>query len=436
MSREETIAQIVMDYLNLSVEGVERELRVSEDIRINKAITIIGPRRAGKTFYILQKFSKLRKAGKAAVFFPLDDDRIYPPTPDDLSTLVRVFYELFPDADEKYLFLDEIQNVPNWELFVKRVMERDGFRVYLTGSSSKLLSREIATALRGRTLTFEMLPFSFREFLRAKGIEVGRYLSTREEAVVKTLLREYLEFGGFPEVVLIEDTYLKRKTLSEYVDVMLYRDVVERHGVKNLKAVRLFLKLLITSFAKEFSVNRTARYMKGIGVDVSKNTLYSYFDYFEEAYVIFPLKKFSYNLREVEKSLPKVYVVDTGLINAYSLRFGETIGRLIENAVFLELRRREKELYYFKDERGREVDFLVKDGKDISELIQVSYSLEAPETFEREISALVNASEKLDCENLTIINWNRDDILEVGGKKVRLIPLWKFLLGGEGNDSP
>ncbi|NJE45879.1 ATP-binding protein [Thermococcus sp. GR7] len=436
MGREETIAQIVMDYLNLSVEGVERELRVSEDIRINKAITIIGPRRAGKTFYILQKFSKLRKAGKAAVFFPLDDDRIYPPTPDDLSTLVRVFYELFPDADEKYLFLDEIQNVPNWELFVKRVMERDGFRVYLTGSSSKLLSREIATALRGRTLTFEMLPFSFREFLRVKGIEVGRYLSTREEAVVKTLLREYLEFGGFPEVVLIEDTYLKRKTLSEYVDVMLYRDVVERHGVKNLKAVRLFLKLLITSFAKEFSVNRTARYMKGIGVDVSKNTLYSYFDYFEEAYVIFPLKKFSYNLREVEKSLPKVYVVDTGLINVYSLRFGETIGRLIENAVFLELRRREKELYYFKDERGREVDFLVKDGKDISELIQVSYSLEAPETFEREISALVNASEKLDCENLTIINWNRDDILEVGGKKVRLIPLWKFLLGGEGNDSP
>lgn len=436
MSREETMAQIVMDYLNLSVEGVERELRISEDIRINKAITIIGPRRAGKTFYILQKFSKLRKAGKAAVFFPLDDDRIYPPTPDDLSTLVRVFYELFPDADEKYLFLDEIQNVPNWELFVKRVMERDGFRVYLTGSSSKLLSREIATALRGRTLTFEMLPFSFREFLRAKGIEVGRYLSTREEAVVKTLLREYLEFGGFPEVVLIEDTYLKRKTLSEYVDVMLYRDVVERHGVKNLKAVRLFLKLLITSFAKEFSVNRTARYMKGIGVDVSKNTLYSYFDYFEEAYVIFPLKKFSYNLREVENSLPKVYVVDTGLINAYSLRFGETIGRLIENAVFLELRRREKELYYFRDERGREVDFLVKDGKDISELIQVSYSLEAPETFEREISALVNASEKLDCENLTIINWNRDDILEVGGKKVRLIPLWKFLLGGDSNDSP
>ncbi|KUH32061.1 hypothetical protein APY94_11135 [Thermococcus celericrescens] len=435
MSREETIAQIVMDYLNLNVEGVERELRVPEDIRVNKAITIIGPRRAGKTFYILQKFSRLRKSGKAAVFFPLDDDRIYPPTPEDLSTLVKVFYELFPDAEEKYLFLDEVQNVPNWELFVKRVMERDGFRVYLTGSSSKLLSREIATALRGRTLTFEMLPFSFREFLRAKGIEVARYLSTREEALLKALLREYLEFGGFPEVVLIEDRYLKRKTLSEYVDVMLYRDVVERHGVKNLKAVRLFLKLLITSFAKEFSVNRTARYMKGIGVEVSKNTLYSYFDYFEEAYVIFQLKKFSYNLREVEKSLPKVYVVDTGLINAYSLRFGETLGRLIENAVFLELKRREKELYYFKDERGREVDFLVKEGKDIPELIQVSYSLETPETFERETSALLGASEELGCENLTIINWDRDEVIEVGGKKIRLIPLWKFLLGGEGDDA-
>ena len=431
MNREEIIAQIIMDYINLSVEGVERELRIPEEIGVNKTITIIGPRRAGKTFYLLQKFSRLRKASKAAVFFPLDDDRIYPPTLDDLSLLVKVFYELFPDAEERYLLLDEIQEVENWELFVKRVMERHGFRVYLAGSSSKLLGREIATALRGRNLTFEMLPFSFREFLKAKGLSTGKHLSTREEGMIKGLLREYLEFGGFPEVVLIEDRYLKRKTLSEYVDVMLYRDVVERHGIKNLKAVRLFLKLLITSFAKEFSVNRTARYMKGIGVDVSKNTLYSYFDYFEEAYVVFPLRKFSYNLKEIEKSLPKIYIVDTGLINAYYPRSTESIGRLMENVVFLELRRREKEAYYFKDERGREVDFLVKDENKVSELIQVSYSIEEPETFKREVSALLSASEKLDCENLTIINWNRDDLIEVEGKKIRLIPLWKFLLGGE-----
>ncbi len=431
MSREETIAQIIMDYLDLSVEGVERELKVPEETGVNKAITIIGPRRAGKTFYLLQKFSKLRKEDKAAVFFPLDDDRIYPPTLEDLSILVKVFYEIFPDAGERYLFLDEVQEVENWELFVKRAVERDGFRVYLAGSSSKLLGREIATALRGRNLTFEMLPFSFREFLNARGVSAGKHLSTRKEAMIKGLLKEYLEFGGFPEVVLIEDKYLKRKTLSEYVDVMLYRDVVERHGIKNLKAVRLFLKLLITSFAKEFSVNRTARYMKGIGVDVSKNTLYSYFDYFEEAYVVFPLRKFSYNIKEIEKSLPKIYVVDTGLINAYSARSGGSIGRLMENAVFLELRRREKEIYYFKDERGREVDFLVKDGNKVSELIQASYSIEEPETFKREISALLSASEKLNCENLTVINWDRDDLIEVKGKKIRLIPLWKFLLGGE-----
>ncbi|NJE62062.1 ATP-binding protein [Thermococcus sp. 21S7] len=430
MSREETISQILMDYLNLSVEGVERELRVPEEISVNKVITIIGPRRTGKTFYLLQKFSKLRKAGKAAVFFPLDDDRIYPPTLDDLSTLVKVFYELFPDAERKYLFLDEIQNVPNWELFVKRAVERDGFKVYLAGSSSKLLSKEIATALRGRTLTFEMFPFSFREFLLAKGFSPGKYLSTREEARVKAMLKEYLAFGGFPEVVLLEDSFLKRKTLSEYVDVMLYRDVVERHNVKNLRAIRMFLKLLMTSFAKEFSINKTARYMRGMGIDVSRNTLYSYFDYFEEAYVIFPLRKFSYNMKEIEKSLPKIYVVDTGLINAYSPRSGESIGRLMENAVFLELRRQEKELYYFKDERGREVDFLVKDGNDVSELIQVSYSIEESTTFEREASALLIASEKFDCENLTVINWDMDDLIDVEGKKIRLIPLWKFLLGG------
>ena len=431
MNREEVIAQVVMDYLNLSVGGIERELSVPDDLAVNKAVTIIGPRRAGKTFYILQKFSRLRSAGKAAVFFPLDDDRIYPPSLDDLSTLVKVFYELFPDAEEKYLFLDEVQEVENWELFVKRALERDGFRVYLTGSSSKLLSREIATALRGRTLTFEMFPFSFREFLRAKGFTPGKYLSTRDEARIKAFLREYLEFGGFPEVVLLDDPFLKRKTLSEYVDVMLYRDVVERHNVKNLKAIRLFLKLLMASFAKEFSVNRAARYMKGMGVEVSRNTLYSYFEYLEEAYLVFPLKKFSHNIREIEKSLPKVYIIDSGLINAYSPRSGGSIGRLMENAVFLELRRREKELYYFKDERGREVDFVVVEDGIVSELIQVSYSLDEPETFEREVSALMSASEKLNCDSLTIINWERDDTIEVDGKRVRLVPLWKFLLGGE-----
>lgn len=432
MSREEVIAQVVMDYLDLSVDGIERELNVPDDLAVNKAVTIIGPRRTGKTFYILQKFSRLRSEGKAAVFFPLDDDRIYPPSLDDLSTLVKVFYELFPDAEEKYLFLDEVQEVENWELFVKRALERDGFRVYLTGSSSKLLSREIATALRGRTLTFEMFPFSFREFLRAKGFTPGKYISTRDEARIKAFLREYLEFGGFPEVVLLDDPFLKRKTLSEYIDVMLYRDVVERHNVKNLKAIRLFLKLLMASFAKEFSVNKTARYMKGMGVEVSRNTLYSYFEYLEEAYLVFPLRKFSHNLKEVEKSLPKVYIIDSGLINAYSPRSGGSTGRLMENAVFLELRRQERELYYFKDERGREVDFAVVEDGIVSELIQVSYSLDEPETFEREVSALMSASEKLNCDSLTIINWERDDTIEVEGKKVRLVPLWKFLLGGEG----
>ncbi|CAI1493002.1 Putative ATPase (AAA+ superfamily) [Thermococcus nautili] len=431
MSREEVIAQVVMDYLNLSVDGIERELNVPDELAVNKAVAIIGPRRAGKTFYILQKFSKLRNEGKAAVFFPLDDDRIYPPRLDDLSTLVKVFYELFPDAEEKYLFLDEVQEVENWELFVKRALERYGFRVYLTGSSSKLLSREIASALRGRTLTFEMFPFSFREFLRAKGFTPSRYLSTRDEARIKAFLREYLEFGGFPEVVLLDDPFLKRKTLSEYIDVMLYRDVVERHNVKNLKAIRLFLKLLMASFAKEFSVNKTARYMKGMGVEVSRNTLYSYFEYFEEAYLVFPLRKFSHNLREIEKSLPKVYIIDSGLINAYSPRSGGSIGRLMENAVFLELRRQERELYYFKDERGREVDFVVVEDGIVSGLIQVSYSIDEPETFEREVSALMRASEKLNCDNLTIINWERDDTIEVEGKKIRLVPLWKFLLGGE-----
>ncbi len=427
MTREEVIGQIVKDFFNLEVDAVERDLDVPFDPDLRKAVTIIGPRRAGKTFYLLSHFTRLRKEGKAALFLPLDDDRLYPPSLEDLSTLIKVFYELFPNAKEGYLFLDEIQNVPNWELFVKRAVEREGFKVFLTGSSSKLLSREIASALRGRTLTFEMFPFSFREFLRAKGMELGRYLSTKEEANIKALLREYLEFGGFPEVVMIENEYLKRKVLEEYIDVMLYRDVVERYNLKNLKAVRMFLKLLVTSFAKEFSINRTANYMKGMGIEVSKNTLYNYLEYFSDAYIVFPLKRFSYSLKEIERSLPKIYIIDNGLINAYSLRFTDNIGRLMENAAFLELRRRNKEIFYFKTPDGREVDFVVKEGNRIMELIQVSYSIEDTSTWERELKGLVKASKELKCENLRIITWDKEGREEFKGRSVELTPLWKFL---------
>ena len=427
MAREEIIGQIVKDFFDLEIDGVERDLDVPLDTNLRKAITIIGPRRAGKTFYLLSHFTHLRKEGKAALFLPLDDDRLYPPSIEDLSTLIKVFYELFPTADEKYLFLDEIQNVPNWELFVKRAVEREGFKVLLTGSSSKLLSKEIASALRGRTLTFEMFPFSFREFLRARGVKLSRYLSTREEAMVKALLKEYLEFGGFPEIVMIENEYLKRKVLEEYIDVMLYRDVVERYNLKNLKAVRMFLKLLVTSFAKEFSINRTANYMKSIGIEVSKNTLYNYLEYFTDADIVFPIKRFSYSLKETERSLPKIYVIDNGLINAYSLRFTSNIGRLMENTVFLELRRRNKEVFYFKTQDGREVDFVVREDGKIVELIQVSYSIDDASTWERELKGLVKASKELRCENLMIITWDREGKEEFKGMNVELIPLWKFL---------
>jgi len=146
---------------------------------------------------LLSLFTKLRDEGKATLFLPLDDDRLYPPSLEDLGAVIKVFYELYPDADEKYLFLDEIQEVKNWELFAKRAVEREGFFVFLTGPSSKLLSKEIASSLRGRTLTFELFPFSFREFLEAKGLKVEKYISTKKEARIKAFLREYLEFGVF-----------------------------------------------------------------------------------------------------------------------------------------------------------------------------------------------------------------------------------------------
>ena len=317
-----------------------------------------------------------------------------------------------------WLFLDEIQNVAKWEKAIRFFADRLNVQVYITGSSSKLLSKEIATQLRGRTITFEVLPFSFNEFLKVKNFKVSKYISSRERSILLNLLEEYMLYGGYPEVVLEPEH--RMRILKEIWDVTISRDIIERWKIKNIKVLRLLIRAILES--KEFSVHKFYNYLKTLGLKISKNTLYNYLEYLQDSLVVYFLRRYSKTYKEVEASRPKVYMVDTGL---YLGR--EEKGRLFENLVFLELKRRGYEVFYWRDERGKEVDFLIVENYRPIKLIQACYELTF-ENLKREIDPLLKASKQLNCNSLEILTWSQQRTIEVNNRKIKVIPLWKWIL--------
>lgn len=428
MERQLVIGRIIKESLERREKIFERDLQIPVNPKLRKAVTVVGPRRSGKTYLLLYHFQRLT-ADVPKIFFPLDDDRIYPPTLSDLDDSLKVLAELYPDAKAKpCLFFDEVQEVPKWELFINRVVEREGALAYVTGSSSKLLSKEIATELRGRTMTYELFPFSFKELMRASGISTGKFVTTAEESKMKKLVKDYLAFGGFPEVVLKEE---KRKILTEYANLMFYKDFVERYKIKNLKVARVFFNMLFNSFAKEISVNKMYHFMKSQGIKTSRNILYNYLEYLHDAYLVFPLHKFSHSLKDTEQSIPKMYSVDNGLNGVFNTDFQENVSRLMENAVFIELRKsglvENRDIFYYRAADGKEADFAIRKGSHFTQLIQVCYDVSDRGTKEREVKGLLKASEELKCDNLLAITWDYAAEETVDGKKIAYVPLWKWL---------
>jgi len=423
---------------------VPRNLKVRMP-RSSRAVTIIGPRRAGKTYFLYQQIRSILEEGDegGVLYVNLEDDRLLNIQLEDMDLFLRTFQEIDPESasGKTYLFLDEIQVVDGWERYVRRVMDNENVQVFLTGSSSRLLAKEVATMMRGRSLTYTILPFGFDEFLRAKGGVMGDHLSPRDHASMLAYLREFMRFGGFPEVVLEEDEDIKLRMLREFVDVMLLRDVVERHNLRNLLALRTLLSRLISSMGTEFSINKLAGSLRSQGIKVSKNTLYDYFGHLEDAFAILPVRRFSYKLKEIQQSLPKVYPVDTGLVTQSEGRFSEDLGRYMEGMVAIDLFRRRAanplmEIYYWKDDHGKEVDFVVKEGKHVTRLIQACYDMEALDTRDREVKALLKASHALGCKDLTILTWDQTEQARVDDRTIRTVPIWRWLISRESPSKP
>jgi len=419
--QKEDIVDYLREYEEFRPELVRRELSVPLKSRF--AVSIIGPRRAGKTYYLFQLSGEI---DSPYLYLNFEDSRLYGITHRELREVIRTYMEIYGNEPE-YLFLDEVQNMKNWEIVVRELHDLKKYRMFVTGSSSKLLSKEIATQLRGRTLSYLLLPFSFREYLRAKNVSVRRYPSRDESAKIKHELLEYMEFGGFPDVVLNDE---KVKILREYSDLILFRDFVERHRIRNLELARFLHTFTIQNFSKEVSVNAIFNRLKSMGLKVSKNTVYDYLSKLEDTVFFFFLRRYSEKPHLRETYPKKIYLCDTGLTKV--VRTSEDRGKLMENVVFLELLRKTNknpliDLYYWKNSHQKEVDFVVKEGESVSELIQVTYEL-TPENERREVGNLLKACRELRCRNLTVITWDQSGEIRREGETVKITPLWRWLI--------
>jgi len=277
--------------------------------------------------------------------------------------------------------------------------------------------------MRGRTLCEEIYPFSFREFLLARGFKLEKYLSSSDRIKLLSLLSKYL-LGSYPEVVIYEKE--REKILSEILDVTIYRDIIERYSVKNLKALRL----TITGVANSpyFSVHRFSNYLNSLGIRVSKNTIYAYLEYLSDSMILYQLRKFSKSYKEIYQTVPKLYFVDNGFLLIQGI---EDIGRFMEGVVFVEFIRKglktNRDLFYYRS-NGYEVDFLIKNGKGVKQLVQVTYASDKDEIEKREIKSLIRASDGLNCRNLLVVTWDYEDEIKVDERIIKCVPLWKWLL--------
>ncbi len=387
-----------------------------------KIIPVVGFRRTGKTFLLLNTAKRVGK--EVSVYIDFEDERI-PKRSETLTELSKVIRELYGDR-RLYLLLDEIHEIPEWSRWVRRILDSRNYQIILSGSSSKLSSKELPTELRGRSIPIELYPLSFREFIDFKNEKVENL----SESLTLNLLREYIEFGGLPEIVLSEKSR-KFFILDEYFKTFLTRDIFDRYKIRNRSAMTDLIRLLLNSTYT--TITRNFETLKSIGHKIGKETVANYFNYLKSSFFLNFLEIFSPKVKESIKAPKKVMVVDNFFIKRFSSRFSENWGRLMENIVHLRLRRMRKnnpqiEIFYWKDYQQNEVDFVIKEGLNITRLIQVTFASSLDEIDRREIKALVKASSTLKCRNLLTITWDLEDRLKVGNEIIEFIPLFKWLL--------
>lgn len=404
--REERNRLMLQPYL-------QRQTRFNQDYLKSPYIKLImGPRRAGKSVFAL-----LMLRNENCAYLNFDDAALLSKWDEDL--VMHLLDEIYPGY--KYLLLDEIQNLPQWDLWVSKLY-RNGFNMVITGSNANMLSSEMATVLTGRYIPLEILPFSLWEMFAFN--QVKNEESEEQNSKARLVADDYLRNGGFPET--LNSRNLVKNYLGTLYDSIIWKDIVQRYKVRNTSDLNNVANYLISNFCNPFTANSLAL---ELGIS-SVATTRKFCEYLHEPYLFYYLPRFNNKLKLMKKAAQKIYVVDNGFIQSSALNLSENIGRLLENLVFVELVRRGyetgKTLFYYRSRNDKEIDFVTRTGNKVEQLIQVCYDLSSPKTVNREIDALIDCAEELHCDNLIIVTYNEHRIMEVRGFNIKVIPFYQI----------
>lgn len=397
-------------------------------LKSNVVLVVVGIRRSGKSYLIRQIAKNLLAKGTAPeniLIVNFEDQRWTEFYPELLQEIYETYLEFLKPSQKPFIFLDEVHNVPRWERWVRTIHELGKAKVVVSGSSAKLLASDISTVLTGRHLDVYVYPLDFNEFLCFKGTIIKDQMDIISQKIqIKTLLREFMEWGGFPEVILGEN---KKILLLSYFDDILTKDIEKKYKIKKGELLKTLAKFYLTNIAKPITFNSIRKFLNTATVTVEK-----FSSYLEEANLIFFIKRFSYSVKEQENSPRKVYTTDVGLANSIGFRFSENLGRLIENLVAIELKRKQNlnpnlEIYYWK-RNNKEVDFVIKDGLKITELIQVCWNINDFEVKRRELKTLINTINEFKLKEGLVITGDYENKEEINNKTIRFIPIEKWLL--------
>ena len=386
---------------------------VTSFLKANVIKLITGPRRAGKSVYALQILS-----GKNYAYLNFDDTQLLGAFNED--AVMQALAEVYPGYE--YLLLDEVQNLNGWDAWVSKLYRR-GVNLVITGSNANLLSSEMSTLLTGRYVEIQILPFSMEETLEYREAPINAELPD-EKAKLFLEMDDYLKKGGYPEIV--KNREIEQAYLSALFDSIILKDVAQRHKIRKITELYDLADYLISNYSNTLSYNEIAEELS-LG---SVTTVKKFCGFLVEPYLFFFLPRYNNKLKEMKKAPRKVYVVDNGFIDTRSFELSNNNGRQLENMVFIELLRRgydlEKSLFYYRTSNDKEVDFVTRNGRKVTSLIQVSYDISKTKTRERELDALVKASEELKCDNLLIITWDQEDSVEYKGKHIRIVSLLEW----------
>ena len=388
-------------------------LPLLEDKRI---MIISGMRRVGKSTLLREIMLQLNAGNKKYCYVNFEEECFLDFEAKDFEKLNEILIEIYGNPD--IYFFDEIQNIPNFESFIRRLQD-NGRKIFLTGSNSTLLSKEFGTKLTGRYKMFELYPFSFQEFLIKNSLNFEKEIrfKTEEKAEIKKNFSNYMNIGGIPEYLENKDTdYIK--TLYENI---LYRDIISRYKIKSQKTLRELVNLLSTNVSSSFTYN-SLKYTLKLSNAI---TVKEYISYLSNSYLFFEVLRFNYSIKKQLNSPRKIYIIDPALFNVIGISFKTNFGRIFENILFIELKRMKCDIFYFQDKK--ECDFIIKQGNKILQAIQACYQL-TDENREREVYGLIEAMNEFKLKEGLILTYEQEDTIIIKGKKIVIMPIWKWML--------